>query len=317
MKSIPVLIDTDPAITIRGGDVDDAFAIFLALNSDEIEVDGITTIFGNTNVDNTYRIAKEILDVAKRTDIPLYKGAYNATWLGVRNPAVQFLIDHIMEHPGEITLITLAPLTNVASAFLLEPKLAENLKGLLMMGGYFFPSNFKLPFIQSEFNFSGDSRATKIVLNQDIDTTIVGLDVTTQVKFKDAHYTALQQAQTPISDYLTKYIKSWLMFGKTLPSGSNPHDPIAVAYLIQKSLFKLVKASVEIQVSKRKEKPKYITKKYSMSLFRALTTMMNKNGQSKVTTPPIDSRKNKIKVCTKIKEAEFLKLFISRLVKKV
>ncbi len=134
-----MLIDTDPAITIFGADVDDALAIFLALNSDEIEVDGITNVFGNTNVNNTHRIAQEILSVANRTDIPVFKGAYNATWLGVRNPAVQFLIDHVMAHPGEITLITLAPLTNVATAFLLEPRLAENLKALLMMGGFFFP----------------------------------------------------------------------------------------------------------------------------------------------------------------------------------
>ncbi|NVM53048.1 MAG: nucleoside hydrolase [Candidatus Helarchaeota archaeon] len=316
MKSIPVLIDTDPAIGIFRADVDDGLAILLALNSEKIEVDGITAVYGNTNVNNTYRIAKELLEVAKHTDIPVYKGAYNATWLGVRTPAVQFLIDHIMEHPGEITLITLAPLTNVATAFLLEPKLAENLKALLMMGGYFFPSNFKIPFLRAEFNFSRDTQATKIILNQDVDTTIVGIDVTTQVKFRDAHYAALQLANTPITDYLTKHIKFWLMLNKIVMGGFNPHDPICVAYLIQKSLFKYVKASVDVFVAKPKEKPEHVHKHYPTNLLQFIPSLFTRDGQLTTTIPPSDPRTNKIKVCTRVNEKAFLQLLISELSKK-
>jgi len=311
------VIDTDPAISIFGADVDDALAIFLALNSDEIEVDGITTVFGNTNVDATFRIANEILSVAGRTNIPVYKGAYNATWLGVRTKAVQYLIDQIMEHPGEITLVTLAPLTNVATAFLLEPRLIENLKAILMMGGLFFRSNSKVPFLQSEFNFSRDSRATKMVLEKYIDTTIVGLDLTTQVVFKDENFRALQRANTPITKYITKHTKSWLALNKLLMSGGfNPHDPIAIAYLLQKSLFKLVKGTVEVQVSKRKLQQNLGHKRYSNSLFSAIGTMLAKDGALKVSTPPLDYRTHKIKICTKINENGFLNLLIERLSRK-
>ena len=317
MTPIPVIIDADSAITIPFSDVDDALAIFLALNSDEVEVDGITAVFGNTNLENTYRIAKENVAVAQRTEIPVFKGAYNATWLGVRTPAVQFLIEQIMEHPGEITLITLAPLTNIATAFLLEPRLAENLRGLVMMGGLFFRGNFRFPLLRAEFNFSRDAYATKIVLDQDIDTTIIGLDVTTQVRFRDLHFVALQRAKTPITKYLTKHIKLWLMFNKvvSLGAGFNPHDPICVAYLLQKNLFKQVKASINVFVPKRKEGPQNVHKKYSNNPLHLLPSLLTKNGELTTIIPPSDSRKNKIKVCTKVKEKEFLKLLITRLSK--
>ncbi|TFG05221.1 MAG: nucleoside hydrolase [Promethearchaeota archaeon] len=315
MTKIPVIIDSDPAITVPFADVDDALAIFLALNSDKLEVDGITTVFGNTHIDNAFRIAGDLLKVAQRPDIPLFKGAYNGSWLGVRTPAVKFIIDQVMEHPGEITLVTLAPLTNVASAFLLEPRLVENLKSLLMMGGYFFPQNFKLPLIRSEFNFSRDAMATRIVLDQDLDTTIIGLDTTTQVLFSDLHFVALQRAQTPITDYLAKNIKSWLIFNKiiTFGAGFNPHDPICIAYLLQKSLFKYVNASVQIYVSERKKSNNYIHKQYSNDLFHLLTSLLAREGESQTTVPFSDSRLHKIKISTHIHEKNFLKLLISKL----
>ncbi len=306
-----VLIDTDPAITLFGADVDDALAIFLALNSDELIVDGITTVFGNTHLNNSYRIAKEILKVAARPDIPVFKGAYNASWLGIRTPAVNFLINHIMEHPGEIILITLAPLTNIASAFLLEPRLAENLKAMVVMGG-FLPSNFRNFLLQAEFNFSGDPHATQIVLDQKNETTIVGLDVTTQVKFKDAQYNALYRKKTDITQYLIKHLKSWLTLNKILQGGFNPHDPIAVAYLIQKNLFKQVKTSLNVNVSKKSRKmPHLITKKYTHPLIRLISNLIYRNGRVEA----ISSSKNanRIKFCTSIDESGFLKLLINRL----
>jgi purine nucleosidase len=316
LKQIPVLIDSDPAISIFGADIDDALAIFLALNSDRLKVDGITTVFGNTDVNNAYRIAKALLAVADRKDIPVYKGAYNASWFGVRTPAVHFLISHIMEHPGEITLITLGPLTNVATAFLLEPRLVENIKSLVMMGGKFFPSTFIMRLLQSEFNFSNDSRATHHVLGQDIATTIIGLDLTTQVLFTDREYNILRQGNTPITNYLSKHLKSWLLINK-LPFGKGfaPHDPIAVAYILKPTLFKTIETSIAVKVSQ--PPPKVVTKTYSPSLFSAISTMFSKNGQTIATVPPADARRNKVKVCWRIKANEFLHLLITQLAKKI
>lgn len=316
LKQMPVLIDTDPAISVFGADVDDALAIFLALNSDELEVDGLTTVFGNTDVNNTYRIGKELLSVANRNDIPIKKGAYNASWLGIRTPAVNFLIKHVMEHPGEITLITLAPLTNIATAILLEPCFIENLKSLLMMGGLFFPSNQRFPILHSEFNFSRDPKATQIVLSQDIENIIIGLNLTTQVLFKDAHFSALASKKTNITNYLTKHIKSWLILNKLLMGGFNPHDPLCVAYLLNQNLYKTIKVSVEVEVHEQRRKPEFIDKRYSNSLLTLIPSLLGKNGSLKVTIPPSDSKKNKITVCTRIHKEGFLKLLIDRLSKK-
>ncbi len=282
-----------------------------------MEVDGLTAVFGNTDLDRAYRIAKEILSVANRNDIPVYKGAYNASWLGIRTPAVKFLINHVMEHPGELTLITLAPLTNVATAILLEPRFIENLKALLMMGGLFFPSNMGFPFLQAEFNFSRDPKATQIVVSQDIENTIIGLDLTTKVLFKDSHFNALKVGNTQITNYLTKKIKSWLVLNKLLMGGFNPHDPLCVAYLLDRSLYRVIKASVEVEVLKDRKNPEFINKKYSNSVLSLLPSLLGKKGRLKVTVPPSDSRKNKIKVCTKIDSKKFLELLIQRLSKGV
>jgi len=295
--------------------VDDALAIFLALNSDELEVDGLTAVFGNTDLNRTYRIAKEIVSVANRNDIPVYKGAYNASWLGIRTPAVKFLINHVREHPGEITLITLAPLTNIATAILLEPKFIEDLKAILMMGGLFFPSNMGLPFLQAEFNFSRDPKATQIVISQDIKNTIIGLDLTTKVLFRDVHFNALKAGNTQITNYLTKKIKSWLFLNKLLMGGFNPHDPLCVAYLLNPGMYKVISASVEVEVLKERKNIGFIDKKYSNSVLTLLPSLLGKNGRLKVTVPPSDARKNKIRVCTTIDKEKFLQLLIQRLSK--
>jgi len=253
--------------------------------------------------------------VANRNEIPVYKGAYNASWLGIRTPAVKFLINHVMEHPGEITLITLAPLTNIATAILLEPRFIENLKAILMMGGLFFPSNMKFPFLQAEFNFSRDPKATQIVLSQDIDNTIIGLDLTTQVLFKDAHFNELKAGNTQITKYLAKKIRSWLFLNKLLMGGFNPHDPLCIAYLLKKSLYKVIKASVDVEVPKERKNPEFIGKKYSNSLITSLSSLLSKKGRLKVTIPPSDARKNKIRICTTIDQEKFLQLLIQRLSK--
>ena len=311
-----MLIDTDPAISLFASDVDDGLAIFLALNSDELEVDGITTVFGNTNVNNTYRIANTLLQVANRPNIPIFKGAYNPTWLGARTRAVQFIIDQIMEHPGEITLVALAPLTNIATAFLLEPRLAENLKCLLIMGGLFFHANLGIRFIRSDFNFNRDSLAVKIVLDQDVETILIGLDVTIQVFFRDVHYMALQRVKTPITEYLAEHLKFWLTINKLINGGQgfNPHDPITMAYLLKKDLFKMTKASLEVFVPKHKTKlPKFATKRYSNSLPYMIPHLLTKDGRLTVKIPPDDTRTHKFKIGISVNETAFLKLLLKRL----
>ena len=184
---------------------------------------------------------------------------------------------------GELpTIIALGPLTNIATAINQQPEIIDDLNRLVIMGGVIFPEKIPLgyPLVTTEFNASKDPSAVKIVFSQELDTTLVGLDVTTQVKFKDIHYVALKQANTPITRYLKKHVKSWLIFNKLLMGGFHPHDPIAIAYLLNKSLFKTVKLGLDIEVKLKKYSK--IDKIYKMQL----TDIFNKKGRIRIINKP-------------------------------
>jgi len=144
-----VLIDTDPAIGVRFKDIDDGLALLFLIASSAVSIDGITINFGNVSANKGYLVAKKLLKLAK-VDFPIFKGAESRNDLGKRNPAVDFLIETVRKNPKEITLLALAPLTNIATAMMLDNSFALNLKNLIIMGGalHFRPFSFF-----GEFNF--------------------------------------------------------------------------------------------------------------------------------------------------------------------
>src|ERR1700689_5712354 len=148
-----VIIDTDPG-------VDDAFALLLAMCSPQVHIEAITAVAGNVPLDLTLPNALRMVEIAKRTDIPVAAGAkapllrrlVTATYahgengLGgavfpepttkpVSEPAAQLIGEIIRKYPGEVTLITIGPLTNIAAALASDSDLAGKVRGLVMMGG--------------------------------------------------------------------------------------------------------------------------------------------------------------------------------------
>ncbi|MBK8835664.1 MAG: nucleoside hydrolase [Anaerolineae bacterium] len=193
-----IIIDTDPG-------VDDAMAIYLALRSPELELVGLTTIFGNSNVEATTRNTLNLLHVAGRTDIPVARGAGrplvlppgptgewvhgddamgNIGWTTVLDPALKpidipaarFIVDTIMANPGEITLVPIGPLTNLALALQLEPRIAANVREIVMMGGSVLAPGNVSPL--AEANAHNDPHAASVVFSADWPITMAGLDVT-------------------------------------------------------------------------------------------------------------------------------------------
>ncbi len=167
-----ILIDTD-----IGDDIDDALALSLALCSPEIELLGVMTVFGDTQ--KRAHLAAHILEVFEHEDIPVAAGQQmpllfrhrpsGVPQAALLNPyapsgtfspfsAPELLIHTALTHHTNITLLCLGPLTNIATALLIEPRLFLAIKNIIMIGG---TSGFPLP----EWNMRSDAQAAKIVLH--------------------------------------------------------------------------------------------------------------------------------------------------------
>src|SRR6476620_1064047 len=148
-----IVIDTDPGI-------DDALALFFALASPKVQLEAVTTVGGNVSVDKTTRNALSLLELAGRSDVPVARGADRpllrpavyADYVHGRNGvgdvelpepqhspatlhAVEMIVQTILGAPGEITLVALGPLTNLALAARVEPRIAEAVREVVIMGG--------------------------------------------------------------------------------------------------------------------------------------------------------------------------------------
>ncbi|MCP4756272.1 MAG: nucleoside hydrolase [Proteobacteria bacterium] len=231
-----VLIDTDPATGVSKRDVDDGLAILLMIAAPEITVEGITVVFGNVKAPVGYQVTRELLEVAK-VDIPFFKGAESRHDLGKMNPAVEFLIKTVRDNPGEISLLTIGPLTNVATAMMLDPEFAPNLAELVVMGGSL---KFKPFSYFGEFNFHCDGKAASLVASAPVRKTMITMDLCSQAVFKKEHLKRFQENDSQVSRYLARHIPPWLKINRIVffrKGGFFPWDVVAAAHLIDDSLF--------------------------------------------------------------------------------
>ncbi|MFX1443566.1 MAG: nucleoside hydrolase [Promethearchaeota archaeon] len=248
-----VLIDTDPGLGKNFADVDDGLALFLMLNNpDFFEIEGITTVFGNTQVKQGFKLLKKYLNLVGKTNIPYFLGARSKHDFGYINEASQFLIDKVKEKPNELTLLTLGPLTNIASALKNYPDFLNNLKSIITMGGVIEPIN---PFINNknsigdqffndtEFNFKSDPLATKTIIEAQTLTPriLMALDICCKVIFNEDHLKQIRSIDKPIQQFIAENVDFWLKLWKFSDKGGFfPFDAFVPIYLMRPNLFKTI-----------------------------------------------------------------------------
>jgi len=265
-----VLIDTDPGLGLRFADVDDALALFLMLNNNQFEIEGITTVFGNTPVNKGYPLLKKYLKLANKTDIPNKMGASRKEELGILNDASKLLIEKVKENPKELTLLTLGPFTNVATALIHYPEFFDDLKKIVIMGGTLSPITLFNPFYKridrrffdkiktqqlvAEFNSLKDPRATKKVLEASTFTPRIqmGLEVCCRTVIRDEHIKQIESVNKPIPQFISKHVKFWLKIWKVLSGrgGFFPFDTCVPIYLLEPELFKTVSLFLNVDEKK-------------------------------------------------------------------
>ena len=268
-----ILIDTDPGI-------DDAMAIFYALTEPSLEVVALTTIFGNAHTEVTTRNALKLLEIAGRPDIPVARGADAPLAMPYRGPVAfvhgddgmgnthlpepataaagvdgaQMIIDTVMASPGEITLVPLGPLTNVALALQREPRLAEHVAGVVLMGGNAFVGGNASP--GAEANILNDPEAADTVFAAPWDIVMAGLDVTELTLMTNAdlacyHAAAERQLEVnPLLAAMAAHIAaitphySAFYRGRLGLDGIHVHDSTCISYLVAPEMYTWVEHPV-------------------------------------------------------------------------
>ncbi|HJT58728.1 MAG TPA: nucleoside hydrolase [Ktedonobacteraceae bacterium] len=249
-----VLIDTD-----IGDDIDDALALALALQSPEIKLRAVTTVFGDTL--RRAQLASHLLHVYGRNDIPIAVGRQEPLQprhrpSGVPQAAIlngneehtilsdcsgpELIVQTALSYPGQLTLLCLGPLTNVALALGIEPRLFMAIRNIIMMGG---SSGTPLP----EWNVRSDARAAQIVLAAGVPVTMLGMNVTMRCPLRKQDIEALRKTHLPQTELLSQLLAIWQRH-RPRWHGKLPylHDPLTVAALCSPQLFRFEEMTVRV-----------------------------------------------------------------------
>jgi ribosylpyrimidine nucleosidase len=263
-----IIMDVDTGL-------DDAVAIVLAAGSKEIQIEGIVAVSGNMGLEHTLENTLNVVDLLG-LEIPVYAGcdrplvrnkvdagAFHGK-TGLDGPVfeprtkqvtpgsgVQFIIDTILENPNEINVVAIGPLTDVAQAIRLEPKIVSLVKSIVLMGGSFSQGNVTA---FAEFNTFADPEAAQIVFSSKANLIMFPLDCTTQVRLSKerlASYHELKgKAAAMVAACMDTYMDNYKRFNQGLPI---LHDPLCIAYLIDPTLFELHRKEVTVELEDKKE----------------------------------------------------------------
>ncbi len=257
MADHKIILDCDPG-------VDDALALMLALAApDKIELVGVTTVAGNVPLEDTTRNARGLLALAGRGDIPVHAGCARPIMqaVGYRSKvhgseglggvrldadsvplagqhAVDFIIETVLKHPGEITLCPIGPMTNIALAIIKEPRIADAIREIVFMGGSAFGPGNSTP--SAEFNVFVDPHAAQVVISSGAKLTMFGLDVTCKIVATPERLAALADVPGRAAQAALKMLTAYAQDDPCL------HDPCVIAYLIDPDLFSGVDALLEV-----------------------------------------------------------------------
>lgn len=248
-KSVPpsnapekIIIDTD-----IGDDIDDAFALALALRSPELQILGVTTTFGDTQT--RAKLADRLLGEAGRQDIPVAAGiptppkspltqrpyAEHGHFARPTHPdAATFILEQIRRNPGEITLVAIGPLMNVGALIDKDPETFRKLKRVVMMGGsvergYGDSGYTPAPPPQPEWNILNDIPSAQKLFASGVPIYMMPLDAT-QLKLDEVKRAFLFRQGTPVTDALTILYHQWGQETPTL------FDPMTLAYILKPDL---------------------------------------------------------------------------------
>ncbi len=265
MEKIPILMDVDTGI-------DDAIALIVALQSDKLDIKGITAVAGNQTLDKTLKNTLDVVSFAGRKDIPVARGAekplirdqiiarevHGQTGLGsavlppsditpCRLDAISLMRKILDESDKKVTLVPTGPLTDVALLLLAYPDVKEKIEKIVMMGGGAFQGN-STP--SAEFNIWVDPEAASVVFSSGLPIVLCGLDVTMKAYVTKEDIEKIKATGTKAglfcADAFSRYYDWYIATGR-LP-GCAVHDAVTIAYLIEPEIISAKPAAVKVDI---------------------------------------------------------------------
>jgi inosine-uridine nucleoside N-ribohydrolase len=321
-RSRRVIIDTDPG-------VDDAMAILLALNSPELKVEALTVVPGNVEAWQGLENALKLVSLAGRCDVAVAGGAQHPLnqklitaqfWhgknglAGVELPASKckadsrfgpdLIIELVHQHPHEITLIPVGPLTNIALAVSKDPSIVPLVKDIVIMGGSISGGNVDGA---AEANIYGDPEAASIVFNAGWIVTMIGSDVGERTIMTRKNLADLQAQHGPESDFISRLADFYITRSENSGySGAAMYDPLAVATVIDPTLVTLKDMHVDVETRGEFTRGETVANRMGSNEKNVL------HGDHYEIEGVIELKPNS-RVCLASDAERFLQLFISRI----
>lgn len=261
-----IILDVDTGI-------DDALAIILAEESGQLDILGITAVNGNVPVDTVMTNTKKMIQLMKQDSYTVYRGAsrplvrdafheflvHGRDGLGGALAGMEvdpgdpqlfapdFIIEQVKKYPGEVTLIMVGPLTNLALAIQKAPEALKKVKQVVIMGGLVQKAGFGNTLPTSEFNIFADAEAARIVFHAGLPVKLISLDVTTQTFLTREHIEQLKG--TYYYDFVLKSTEIYRKYTKEKlgMDGCALHDPLTVGVVLDPTLVKTAKYYVDVE----------------------------------------------------------------------
>ncbi len=265
MSKSKIILDCDPGH-------DDAVAIMMAARHPKLELLGITVVKGNQTLDKTTRNTLNVCQFLK-LDVPVYQGMGVPMVIespsteervhgesGLDGPvfgpltkniqsthAINYLVETLMASEGDITLVPTGPLTNIAMAMRIEPRINQKIKEIVLMGGAYQHGNVTPA---AEFNIFADAEAAYVVFNSGVKVTMMGLDITRQALCYPSVIDRMSQHNNPAAKLFVDLMGFFCKAQKETYGwdGAPLHDPTTIAYLIDPSVISIKPMHTDIEI---------------------------------------------------------------------
>lgn len=247
---VPVWIDTDPAFGEPDRDVDDGFALVQAFRSPELEIRGISVVFGNAPLDRGLPIARRLAGQFGPPALRVFAGAPSADARGVETEASRALADALRTEP--LTVLALGPATNVATVLERHPELARRMVRIVAVAGRRPGQRFTTGTANvkghRDFNFELDPDAFRVVIRSNVPLVLAPFEISSRIWIEAADLDHLASGP-PAARALATSARPWLDLWRRLfaVNGFNPFDTLAVGYVVSPAGFECESLPVEIR----------------------------------------------------------------------